>query len=132
MKMSTMLLTTVARPKSSSALLKLGRLPIHRSVSNQVHKIRTSRGEVQTGRLTERSLEEAVRSILQDGIVVIENVIDHDHLDKLNDRMVIDSIQLSNMGEKSPFNYNQGNLQQDAPPIKEYFEPSIFLSRSAS
>jgi hypothetical protein len=59
---------------------------------------------------------------------VIENVIDGDVIDKLNEKMVADARYLLSKGERSPFNYNKGNLQQDAPPVKEYFYPEIFLS----
>ncbi len=85
--------------------------------------------EVRSGKLSERNLEIAVRRVLQDGLVVIENAIDHEVLDKLNEKMVQDAITLRSRGDNSPFNYNKGNLQQDAPPVREFFDPSIFLSK---
>lgn len=101
-----------------------------RTVSTQVPSIRASQEEVRLGRLNERNLEQAVRAVHEDGLVVVENAIAHEQLDRLNRKMVSDAMYLADLGENSPFNYNKGNLQQDAPPFEEYFEPSIFLSES--
>lgn len=95
----------------------------------KVCSIKASAEEVREGRLTERNLELAVRHLYEDGLVVVEDVIDHTVLDHLNDKMVEDAMLLSGRGENSPFNYNRSNLQQDAPPIREYFDPSIFFSK---
>ena len=103
-----------------------------RTVSTQVRSIPASQDEFRTGRLTERNLEQAVRSIFEDGLIVVENAIAHNHLERLNDKMVNDAMYLAGLGDSGPFNYNKGNLQQDAPPIDEYFEPSIFLSEFAT
>lgn len=91
--------------------------------------IKVSKEELQQGRLNERNLELAVRHILQDGLVVVEDVVEHDVLDQLNLKMVEDAKFLSGRGENSPFNYNRSNLQQDAPPVRKYFDPTIFLSK---
>jgi hypothetical protein len=101
-----------------------------RMASNQAFSIKAGEDEVRSGRLTERHLELAVHHILQDGLVVVENAVEHSVLDKLNQKMVEDALYLRSLGDKGPFNYNQGNLQQDAPPVREYFDPSIFLSKS--
>lgn len=95
----------------------------------KVCSIKASREEVSCGRLSERNLETAIRHIYHDGLVVVEDVIDHDVLDRLNHKMVQDALLLSGRRENSPFNYNKSNLQQDAPPVGQYFEPSIFLSK---
>jgi hypothetical protein len=70
----------------------------------------------------------AVRGVHLDGLVVVEDVIPHEHLDHLNIRMVEDARILQARGEDGPFNYNVGNIQQDAPPYAEYFHPSVFTS----
>lgn len=82
--------------------------------------------------LGERNLERAVRAVHQDGLVVVENVVPHDVIDSLNKKMVEDALVLQARGKDGPFNYNQGNLQQDAPPVREHFHPSIFISMSIS
>ena len=96
--------------------------------SQQPFSIRATSDELRNGRLNERHLEQAVRHILEDGLVVVENAVEHSVLDKLNEKMVEDAMYLRGLGEKGPFNYNLGNLQQDAPPVREHFDPSIFLS----
>ncbi|OAL26836.1 hypothetical protein AYO22_04003 [Fonsecaea multimorphosa] len=83
------------------------------------------------GKLSEQNLEKAVRQVRHDGLVIVQNAIDTNVLRKLNEKMVEDALELRSKGENSPFNYNQGNLQQDAPPVREYFQPEIFLSNSA-
>ncbi|KAF2149724.1 hypothetical protein K461DRAFT_270315 [Myriangium duriaei CBS 260.36] len=40
--------------------------------------------------------------------------------------LVKDALMLRNMGDASLFNYNEGNSQQDLPPIAEYFYLDIF------
>ncbi|KAJ2975055.1 hypothetical protein NUW58_g8465 [Xylaria curta] len=90
--------------------------------------VRPSAEEIQRKRLSERNLEIAVRSVHLDGLVVVEDVVPHEHLDHLNAKMVGDARVLQARGEDSPFNYNVGNIQQDAPPYAEYFYPSIFTS----
>ncbi|KAK1237104.1 hypothetical protein MKX07_005983 [Trichoderma sp. CBMAI-0711] len=94
--------------------------------------VRPSVNEVKHGRLNERNLEKAVRHIHQDGLVVIEDVVPHRDVDLLNAKMVQDARVLQRMGEKGPFNYNQGNLQQDPPPVAEFFFPSIFTNTIAT
>lgn len=109
-----------------------------RSLSTQLGKltshptsIRPSRDEIKYARLSPQNLEVAMRSLHQDGLVVIENAIPHDCLDRLNKKMIEDAYSLQSRKGDSPFNYNPGNIQQDAPPAREYFEPSIFMSKSS-
>lgn len=91
--------------------------------------VRPSPSEVRNSRLDERNLEIAVRHLHKDGLVIINDVVPYDHIDHLNAKMVADARTLQARGDKSPFNYNQGNLQQDAPPVSKYFSPSIFCSK---
>lgn len=94
--------------------------------------ISPSSDEVAAGQLGPRNLEKAVRSLHEDGLVVVSNVIPHAELDHLNEKMIKDARTLQARGKDSPFNYNVGNIQQDAPPIREYFHKSIFLNPIAS
>lgn len=94
--------------------------------------IRPSEAEVRNKSLASRNLELAVRSLHVDGLVVVEDVVPHEDLDALNEKMVKDARYLQSLGDKGPFNYNQGNLQQDPPPVAEYFYKSIFTSLSSS
>lgn len=106
-----------------------GAAPVFAPTIPKACSIKASKAEVRQGRLSERNLELAVRHLHQDGLVVVEDVIEHDVIDHLNGKMVDDALLLSGRGENSPFNYNKSNLQQDAPPIRKYFSPSIFLSK---
>jgi hypothetical protein len=89
--------------------------------------IRTSPSEVDKGKLSQRNLEIATRALQHDGLVVLENVISHDILDKLNVKMVEDAYELQ--GRKNcPFNYHKGNIQQDPLLTKEHFFEEVFVS----
>lgn len=79
--------------------------------------------------LAPRNLELAVRDLHADGLVVVEGVVPDKDLGALNEKMVKDARYLQSLGEKGPFNYNQGNIQQDPPPVAEYFYKSIFTSQ---
>ncbi|KAI0388993.1 hypothetical protein F5Y17DRAFT_450847 [Xylariaceae sp. FL0594] len=102
------------------------------ALPRQPTAIRPSAEEIKNKRLTEENVSKAVEALARDGIVVVEDVIPHEDLDHLNAKMVQDSLLLQSRGEDSPFNYNKGNLQQDAPPWAEYFHPSIFCNPIAT
>ncbi|RJE21384.1 Phytanoyl-CoA dioxygenase family protein [Aspergillus sclerotialis] len=99
-----------------------------RTLSGQPTCITPSKPELQSGRLTPQNLEVAIRSLYNDGLVVVNDVIPHSHLDRLNEKMVQDAYTLQARKEDSPFNYHPNNLQQDPPPMREYFESDIFLN----
>lgn len=90
--------------------------------------VKPSAEEIKSRTLGARNLETAVRHMHRDGLVVIEDVVPHAALDALNIKMAQDARTLQARGEDGPFNYNLGNLQQDAPPVAKYFNPSIFIS----
>ncbi|GJN85492.1 hypothetical protein PLIIFM63780_009059 [Purpureocillium lilacinum] len=94
--------------------------------------ITPSAQEIANKRLDARNLERAVRHVHLDGLVVVNGVAPHAELDILNARMVKDARELQARGDKGPFNYNQGNLQLDAPPVAEFFFPSIFTNSIAT
>ena len=91
--------------------------------------IRPSPTEVGAAALNAHNLERAVKHLHQDGLVVINDVVPHESLDHLNDAMTRDARVLQARGEDGPFNYNQGNLQQDPPPVVKYFHRDVFLSK---
>ena len=130
-------MATVAKtlPRSSLPTL-LGRrvIPINKmhSVSSTPCTITPSPDELSAGKLGERNLETAMRCLHEDGLVVVSNVIPHEHLDHLNEKMVRDARTLQSRGKDMPFNYNVGNIQQDPPPVMNYFHESIFLNPIAN
>jgi ectoine hydroxylase-related dioxygenase (phytanoyl-CoA dioxygenase family) len=89
-----------------------------------------SASEIRDGVLSQRNLEIAVRALSRDGLVVLEDMIDHATLDRLNVKMVKDAYELQSRKD-SPFNYNKGNIQQDPPMIGEYFCEAIYASKSS-
>jgi hypothetical protein len=91
--------------------------------------IRASQTEALKGRLSPQNLQIAIRNLHHDGLIVVENVIDHSKLDALNEVMVRDAFALQAKKENIPFNYNKGNIQQDAPPIRKHFDTQIFMSK---
>jgi len=72
--------------------------------------------------LGKAELEEVVTAIREDGYVVIEQVVDHDHLDVLKERMDEDSKKLIEAEEWGGSGSVRGHLQQGPPP----FEPFLF------
>lgn len=126
--MSQLLLKT---PKALSYQCHVGALSVQLGkLTSHPTSIRPSNDEIQEGRLSSRHLEVAIRSLHRDGLVVVENVVPHDSLNRLNKKMVEDAYTLQNKKGDSPYNYNPGNIQQDAPPIWEYFDKNIFMSES--
>ncbi|KAL1636691.1 hypothetical protein SLS58_009678 [Diplodia intermedia] len=87
-----------------------------------------SEAEVNAGKLDWRNVEIATRALHRDGLVVLEDLIKYEKLDKLNRKMVEDAYVLQAMGDDGPFNYNKGNIQQDPPLTKQWWEPSIFVN----
>lgn len=97
--------------------------------ADQPTVIRPTAAEVAAQALSARHLEAAVRALHADGLVVVEGVVPTEPLDRLNARMVADARTLQARGDKGPYNYNQGNLQLDAPPVAEFFDPAVFASQ---
>jgi hypothetical protein len=71
--------------------------------------VQVSPQEVASQSLTWRNLELATRALHRDGLVVLEDVIDHSKLDFLNRKMMEDAQTLRAAGDKSPYNYNKGS-----------------------
>ena len=67
--------------------------------------------ELSDQRLSWRNLELATRTLHRDGLVVIEDVINHDKLDFLNQKMIQDALILQSAGDESPYNFNKGSVQ---------------------
>ena len=56
--------------------------------------ISVTAAEKSNGHLEQRSLEIATRALVRDGLVVLEDMIDHAVLDRLNENMVKDAYEL--------------------------------------
>lgn len=87
-----------------------------------------SASELKNGALCQRNLEIAIRALARDGLVLLEDMMDHGVLDRLNTKMVQDAYELQ-ARKDSPFNYNKGNIQQDPPMTEEWFSNEMFISK---
>ncbi|CAO2654981.1 Nn.00g117140.m01.CDS01 [Neocucurbitaria sp. VM-36] len=83
--------------------------------------------ELKQKSLGQRNLEIAIRALARDGLVVLEDMVDHAILNRLNDKMVKDAYELQ-ARKDSPFNYNKGNIQQDPPMAGKWFSDDIFVN----
>ena len=96
-------------PKSSVRALAPRQISfLVRRLSSIPKVVIVSPEEKQSGALTWKNLELATRALHHDGLVVLEDVIPHDKLDFLNEKMVQDALFLQSAGDAMPFNYNKG------------------------
>lgn len=64
--------------------------------------------EVKTNALSWRNLEIATRALHRDGIVILQDVIDHSKLGFLNDKMLGDAELLQKADYPIPYNFHKG------------------------
>ena len=89
--------------------------------SNQLKIIRLTDEELKTKSVGSRNLQSALEALNEDGLVVLENAVDPAHLDKLNERMLVDADILK--GRKTThinFNPKSNNIQQEPCPEEGY------------
>lgn len=86
--------------------------------------------EVASGVMSDAHREAAVQAIREDGVVVLENVVDLEHLAVLRDKMITDVDALLARPNR-PFNWNAGNLQQMPPPLPPYLFKDVLLNDMA-
>ena len=67
------------------------------------------------GRFGGAALQRAVAALQADGFVVINDVVDHAHLDRLQERMSEDLVKIRAL-PVVPHNFVWGNIQQNPPP----------------
>ena len=72
-------------------------------------------GERADERFGTAALQTAVAALQEDGFVVIDDVVDHDHLDRLQERMSAD-LDTVLAQPVVPHNFVWGNVQQSPPP----------------
>ncbi|KAF2126433.1 phytanoyl-CoA dioxygenase family protein [Dothidotthia symphoricarpi CBS 119687] len=97
------------------------------NLSSTPISIRPSTVELKNSFLNQRNIEIAIRALSRDGLVVLEDMVDHAVLDRLNEKMVKDAYDLQ-ARKDSPFNYNKGNIQQDPPMTAEWFSDEIYIN----
>ncbi len=89
--------------------------------------VEVSSEEVVAGRLTPEHFETAVSAMKRDGCVVLQDVIDLEHIRILREKMLED-VSLFTGRENAPFNFNRGNVQQDPPPFPPYLFKDVLLN----
>lgn len=81
--------------------------------------------EKRTGRLAVGHLADAVSALSKDGYVILADVIAHEHLDVLRERMAADSQTLIDAGKWGGAGRIEGHLQQGPPPFAPYIFEDI-------
>lgn len=76
--------------------------------------------ELAQEKMNDAHLAQAVQAIREDGYVVIADVIDHDHLDIVRERMTADSQKLIAAQKWGGAGRVEGHLQQGPPPFAPY------------
>lgn len=81
--------------------------------------------ELSSSKLSDKQVNQAVEAIRVDGYVVLENIINHDHLDILRERMDDDSRKLIKAERWGGAGMLKGHLQQGPPPFAPYIFKDI-------
>ena len=81
--------------------------------------------ELVEGKLSKTHVKQAVKAIRVEGYVVIENIINHEHLDILRERMDADSQELIKAKKWGGAGVLKGHLQQGPPPLASYIFSDI-------
>lgn len=76
--------------------------------------------ELAQEKMSDAHLAQAVKAICEDGYVVIADVIDHEHLDLVRERMTADSQKLIAAQKWGGAGRIEGHLQQGPPPFAPY------------
>jgi ectoine hydroxylase-related dioxygenase (phytanoyl-CoA dioxygenase family) len=84
--------------------------------------ITVGREESAAGKISTTHLQQAVDALRTEGYVVLENVVSHEHLDRLRERMDEDSEKLIAAKKWGGAGQLPGHLQQGPPP----FAPFVF------
>jgi hypothetical protein len=79
-----------------------------RNLSSTPVTVSVTSEEIAARKLGWHNLELATRALHRDGLVVLQDVIEHSRLDHLNKTMVDDALKLQALGDAGPFNYNKG------------------------
>jgi len=64
---------------------------------------------------------------MEDGYVVLEDVVDLDHIAVLRDRMLADLPAILNRSD-TPFNFTRSNVQQDPPPLAPFLFKDVLFN----
>jgi hypothetical protein len=83
--------------------------------------------EIRSGTMTPEHLATGVEAIRREGFVVLDSVIDPEHVAVLRERMLAD-VDVIMARPKPPFNFIRGNIQQDPPPAPPYLFRDVLVN----
>jgi hypothetical protein len=72
-------------------------------------------------------LAKAIQAVREDGVVVLTDAVDMEHIETLKERWLADT-ELLLKREDKPFNWVSGNLQQNPPPFEPYLFRDILVN----
>ena len=81
--------------------------------------VKPTNEERASGQLSADHLSAATKALREDGIVVLEDVVDPKHLDALRERMA-DDLKKILARPDAPYQFGKSNVQQDPPPFPPY------------
>ena len=89
-------------------------------------KIKVSFEELTKRELSASHLKKAIDAIREEGYIILGNIVPHNHLDLLNEKMTQDSHTIvSSNSDRWEGRRTTGHLQQGAPPFTPYIFPEI-------
>ena len=80
-----------------------------------MNELTPTAAERAAGRFDTGTVQRAVKALRDDGFVVIDDIVDHGHLDRLRERMT-DDLEKIRALPPVPHNFVWGNIQQNPPP----------------
>ena len=92
----------------SSCLQVLGGFMTTRLSSSATHIAPTPK-ETNEGKLSPQHVERALYALHFDALVV-QNAVDHTHLDTLNETMLKNAAYIASLGDENPYNYHKGKF----------------------
>jgi len=96
-------------------------------MTNDIIALDITTEEVQTGRITPDHLTAATRALREDGIVVLHDIVNLNHIAALREKMLQD-LPAYLARTDAPFNFNTGNIQQEPPPFAPYLFQDVLLN----
>lgn len=83
--------------------------------------------EIAGGRIREDHLAAAVAALREDGVVVLDGVVEASHIDVLRRKLIADLGAVLKL-KKRPYNFTLGHIQQDPPPFHPYLFRDVLLN----
>lgn len=86
--------------------------------------------EIESRRMAEEHLQAAKRAMAEDGFVILNSVVDLDHIALLREKMLAD-IETILHREETPYQFTTGHIQHDPPPFPPYLFRDVLVNDMA-